>query len=66
MNATWTGTRRNAVTIRKSVSRNGKRIHEKAYAASAPIPSGRSVEGTAMNTVFMNAWSMPWASSTWR
>jgi len=54
------------MTIRKSVSRIGKRIHENAYAASAQMASGRSVEGTAMKTVLTNACSIPCASRTCR
>src|SRR6266566_3038059 len=52
MKATWTGTRRNATTMRNSVSRKGNLTHEKAYAASAQIAIGSSVEGTAMKIVF--------------
>jgi len=54
------------MTMRNSVSRNGKRIHENAYAASEQMTSGRTVDGTAIATVLPNAWIMPWASSTWR
>ena len=54
------------MTMRKSVSRNGNRIHENANAASAQIASGSTVEGTAMKTVFTKAWSIPCASSTCR
>jgi len=55
MKATCTGTISSPITIRKRVSRKGKRIQEKAYAAMAQIASGRSVDGTAIGNALATA-----------
>ena len=50
--------------VRKIVSRNGKLIHENAYAAAAPSASGRSVYGTVMTMLLMKLEPIPALSMT--
>ena len=56
--AICTGTIISATTTRKIVSRNGKEIHEKPYAASAATVNGRSVAGIVMIRLLTKAVSM--------
>lgn len=64
MRATCTGTTSNPTTSRNHQSRPGKSIQAKAYPASEPNTTTRTVAGTVIITVLRREWVMVELSSS--